>query len=465
MAIIPQTRLFSWEEVDAASDLDRLLLVLSALPDEPLMRRLEQRRGRGRDDYPIRPTWNAVIAGIVYDHPSAASLLRELRRNGELRQVCGFDPGRGAAGVPSDDAFGHFLELLIDSQDHLMALFDSLLRELGHHLPDLGKHVAIDAKALSSFGNPKPKKTGAGAGTTACPGGPGEKVGRRRDHDADWGTKTYRGIRKDGSPWKKVTKWFGYGLHLLVDRHCELPLAFRVTKASVSDITQCLPLLNDLKARQPRIGERCADATADRGYDSGPLNRTLYEDFGISPIIDNRKLWKGEPTRPLFPDRVDSFIYDEKGHVSCICPATGEQRPLAFCGFERDRRTLKYRCPAAACGLTCAGRSRCEGRAKVGTYGRGVRVPLDLDRRIFTPIARSSYKWTQLYKERTAVERVNSRVDAVLGFERHFIKGIAKMTTRVTLAMVVLLAMALGRIRAEQPELMRSMTAPVRRAA
>ncbi len=56
------------------------------------MRKLEgERRGR-RDDYPLRAIWNAVIAGIVYQHPSIASLLRELRRNGELRNLCGFDP-------------------------------------------------------------------------------------------------------------------------------------------------------------------------------------------------------------------------------------------------------------------------------------------------------------------------------------------------------------------------------------
>jgi hypothetical protein len=33
----------------------------------------------------------------------------------------------------------------------------------------------------------------------------------------------------------------------------------------------------------------------------------------------------------------------------------------------------------------------------------------------------------------------------VLGFEEHFIRGKVKMETRVTLALVVMLAMALGR--------------------
>jgi hypothetical protein len=53
----------------------------------------------------------------------------------------------------------------------------------------------------------------------------------------------------------------------------------------------------------------------------------------------------------------------------------------------------------------------------------------------------------------------------VLGFELHFIRGEAKMEARVSLALTVLLAMALGRIRAGQADLMRSLTAPVRKAA
>ena len=38
--------------------------VLKALPDEELLTALEQRRGRGRDDYPIRAMWRALVAGM-----------------------------------------------------------------------------------------------------------------------------------------------------------------------------------------------------------------------------------------------------------------------------------------------------------------------------------------------------------------------------------------------------------------
>jgi hypothetical protein len=63
------------------------------------------------------------------------------------------------------------------------------------------------------------------------------------------------------------------------------------------------------------------------------------------------------------------------------------------------------------------------------------------------------------------IERVNSRLDRVLGFELHTIRGLAKMETRVGIALVVLLSMALGRLRVGQKDQMRSLLAPAFRQA
>ena len=58
MAIIAQRNLFSWKEIDDLGDLERLCLLLEHLPDEELMLTLEEHRGRGRDDYPVRPCFH-----------------------------------------------------------------------------------------------------------------------------------------------------------------------------------------------------------------------------------------------------------------------------------------------------------------------------------------------------------------------------------------------------------------------
>ena len=83
---------FSWRAVESLPDLERLRLVLDTLPDEEIVAALEAGRGRGRNDYPVRSMWRALIAGVVFQHPSIQSLLRELGRNPALLEICGFDP-------------------------------------------------------------------------------------------------------------------------------------------------------------------------------------------------------------------------------------------------------------------------------------------------------------------------------------------------------------------------------------
>lgn len=90
MAIIPQQTLFVWNEIENLGDLERLRLVIEYMPDEELMEKLEKEHKNGRDDYPVRAMWNAILAGVVYQHISVESLRRELSRNGQLRIMCGF---------------------------------------------------------------------------------------------------------------------------------------------------------------------------------------------------------------------------------------------------------------------------------------------------------------------------------------------------------------------------------------
>ncbi len=132
---------------------------------------------------------------------------------------------------------------------------------------------------------------------------------------------------------------------------------------------------------------------------------------------------------------------------------------MQFQGYEKDRQTLKFRCPAAAFGLECRNREACRCRPGVrdGDYGRVVRVPLERDRRIFLPTHRHSRGFREAYKKRSSVERVNSRIDQVYGFEHHFIRGLKKMRLRVGLALIVMLATAVAWVRAGRKEKLRSL--------
>ena len=436
MAIIAQKQIFGWKEIEELGDLDRLRLVIEYLPDERLMRILEEERGKGRDDYPVRAVWNTIVGGVVFEHKSVATLRRELQRNGQLREVCGLELGKGLDAVPPSWVYSRFLKRLIEHQGEIDALFDTLVDEVESVLADFGKVLAVDGKGIETHARARK------VGEWKEPDG-------RRDTDADWGVKSYRGQREDGSLWEKVKSWFGYKLHLIVDATYELPVAFEVRKASEAEAPQAHEMLDRMEERHPGMLERCEYLDGDKGYDDGKLIKRVWDRYAVKPVIDIRDMWKdGEESKVV--EGKWNIIYDYKGQVYCVCPKTGQMREMAYGGFEKDRETLKYRCPAEHYGYECGGCGECEVK-------KAVRISLEEDRRIFTPLARSSYRWGNIYKMRTSVERVNSRLDVSFGFEEHFIRGLSKMKLRCSLALCVMLAMALGRIKENQKGLMRSL--------
>lgn len=479
--------LFSWDDVERLPELRRLGFVLDNLPDAEIVAALESRRGRGRDEYPVSAMWRALVAGMVFGHESSASLLRELGRNPALLSVCGFDPlGRQSAprrtlarradgttavreearpwrdGVPTSWAFSRFLSSVADLEDRtgaVSAMVDALRGRLLAELPGYGRHLGYDGKAVPS------RSTGRR----------NAKTGEASDPDADWGKHETGGVDgRTGKAWTKVKTWFGYGLHLIADVEHELPVWFEVTRASRSEAKVLDAGVDELFGAEPSLAAGCDDFCADRGLDAGPLKRKLWDAHGVRPLIDVRELWREEkempdydPAKPILRSlsaRGDgNVLHSEKGEVLCRCPATGEERPMAFQGFEADRGTLKYRCPAAAYGLECKGRQAClrDAGSKAGDYGRVVRVDLAThDRRMFTPTPWGSPSWKRGYARRGALERINARLDNSFGFERHFVRGRAKMTARLGLALAVMMALALGSVAAGRPERMRSLVDP-----
>lgn len=433
MARILQKSLFSWKEIEDLGDLKRLELIINYLHDEKFIQTLEKNRGKGRNDYPVRAIWNSLLASIIFQHPSTESLRRELQRNAQLRELCGFDPIKGVNAVPSASAYSHFIRLLMDHQRELDEIFNHLVRLLQKELPNFGKTLAGDSKAISSFAKTYSRN---------------DKKDGRRDLDADFGIKVYKGKNKDGSFWEKKVKWFGYKVHLLVDAEYELPCAYEVTKASRPDNVQMDKLLDQYDQNHPDLLSICEYILLDKGYDDQKLIKKLCG-YEISPIIDIRNQWKdGEKTRLL--DGRDNIAYDYRGGIYCYSPKTAEEKPMIYAGYEKTRQTNKYLCPAKEYGMKCAGKKHCK-------YQSGIRIGTKINPRLFTPLPRTSYKWERLYKKRTSVERVNSRLDVSFGFEHHTTRGKAKMKLRCALALTVMLGMALGRIQEKQERLMRSL--------
>jgi Transposase DDE domain/Transposase domain (DUF772) len=440
MAIIYQKSLFSWKDVNELGDLERLKLVVESMPDEKLMCKLEQERGHGRNRYPVRPVWNSILAGIIFQHASIESLRRELLRNAQLREMCGFEPLFGIFAVPSSMCYSRFLVKLIKNQNLIDQMFNGMVESIRKILPDFAKEIAFDGKAISSLALGRKSEESIE-----------HKRDFRKENDADWGVKKYQGKDEEGKAWEKVKSWFGFRLHLIVDANYELPISYQVTKASLGEQPVMRELFMELAEKHPDLIEDCDSAMGDKGYDGTETVSLLWDKYKIKPIIDIKKMWKdGEETRLLQTREIKNVTYDYKGTIYCHCPKTAEIRKMGYGGFEKERETLRYLCPAKQYGIECKGAADCPLRG-------GLRIPLKENRRIFTPVARSSYKWKRLYDKRTSVERVNSRIDLSFGFERHFIRGLEKMRMRCGLALCVMLAIALGRAKQNQHKLLRSL--------
>jgi len=407
---IIQRPLFDFDKfIVLVKEEERLVIVLEGLDVEKLLAALERERWTGRKGHSIRGMWSALIAGVVYQSTSLAGVVRLLKGNKAVREVCGFAMDE----IPEEDALGRFLRKLVRHEKELEECFESMVERLRQLFPGYGKKLVGDSTDIVAWSNGH------------C------RQGRQpSDSDAKWGAKkaSHRGGKAEGD--KKDERkddlyyWFGYKLHLLTDALTELPVSFVVTPANVADTVELPTLMEKAKLKRP---EAKPDALIfDKGYDSKNNNDVIYKEYKSAPIIPIRER--------------------EGAQLEGICNARGT--PTCGCGLEmvywgRDGNYLKYRCPDVLGRAKCKDLSPCT----ASPYGYVLKLPIADDVRRHPPVPRETKKWQRLYKLRTSIERVNSRLKDFLGLRRITVRGIAKVTVRSLLSLMVMVATAIGMAR------------------
>jgi len=388
--------------------LERLKLALEGIDDEGLARKLESMRKNGRDDYPVRVMWNLFVAMKVFGHESVESFRRELARNSQLRKICGlYDEDSRKHLVPPSRVFSGFIKRLCNTREEINKIFEGQVSKLSDLLPDFGKNLAGDGKYLESLAKRKPADAPI-------------ITDKRTENDAEWSVKEYHYTDKKGNKKTKKEYHFGFKAHIIVDVQTELPVAFSVTKANADEkkeMTKLLnaPLLSDVKRR-----EAVKTLTLDRGYDSEGMIKAIKA-LGIAPVIDIRDMWKDKEQTRQYKDT--DIVYDYKGNVYFV-DAKGVQHKMKYEGYDKQKKCLRY-----------------------SHEGKVYKIYISYDERVFLPIARDSDKFKKLYKGRTAVERLNGRLDRDYMFEDHYIRGLDKMTLMVGLSLVIMNGMAIGKLK------------------
>ena len=213
------------------------------------------------------------LAGIVFQHESNSSLIRELSRNSQLRVITGFARRK----LPDSYNYTRFFDNLSKNTEDVEKIFDTVLKQITELLPNFGQRLAGDGKAIKSVATRKNKNK--------------EEDGRR-DLDADKGVKKYSGVDENGKKWEKIVTWFGYKLHLIVDAVYELPVAFELTKASAGEGPEMKKLIEKIAKDNPEIMDRCEVFTADRGYDDTDIIEKLWQEYKTKAVIDMRNCWQ-----------------------------------------------------------------------------------------------------------------------------------------------------------------------------
>ena len=117
------------------------------------------------------------------------------------------------------------------------------------------------------------------------------------------------------------------------------------------------------------------------------------------------------------------MVYDYRGNVYYIDDKLIQHR-MRYEGYDAQKKCLRY-----------------------SHKGKTYKIYISYDESVFLPVARDSMKYARLYKGRTAVERLNGRLDRDYMFEDHCIRGLKKMKLMASLSLLTMNAMALGKIK------------------
>ena len=340
-------------------------------------------------------------------------LLDRARSSPRLREVCGLDKA-----VPSEGTFSKFTTRLMQHQDVLNEVLDSVTTDLRDALPEdappLGESLAVDSTAVETWANPNRTVV--------------------RDPDARWGMK-HSAKAKDG----KMVPFFGFKLHLVADACHGVPLDFFVAPGNAGDSPLLPPLLDQL--RETLTWVRPKFVIGDRGYDARS-NYAAVARHGAVPIIHIRNAGTGgHPKRG---------VRTKRGIPSCEGWKTME-----YVRTDPETGHHLFRCPSEGCHLkqvASGGALDCQGEVWVN--------PED-DLREVGYVLRGSDEWVRLYSMRQAVERVFRSLKASRNLEGHHYRGIAKILLHATLSILTFQATALARCRAGDFENMRQMRVKV----
>jgi len=388
---ILQKNLFSFEqflEMEPESKLTGLFKVLELEPYAKLLRTPSPQGAKGYNRIAIL---RAFIAAPLEGIDNFSALNSRLRSDIRFKYYCGF---KLTESVPSVSVFSRVFKQIVE-KDLAEKLFYDLVEKCSKEGLIDGSTIAIDSTAIDAYEKKQPKKN--------C----------KNSENATWGAKF--------DSFKNKLTWFGYKLHLAVDAKSELPVALEVTSAHVNDGDVFIPLVKNVLNQ--KYLNKLNYVLADAGYDRKKNYEYCLEANAQAIIPLNARNEKEPPA----------------GFASNGTPKCSMGYEMVYWGH--DKKHLKFRCPHVLRKVDCPyGTQWCSS----SNYGMVAKVKVSDDPRRFSMPHRESKGWNELYKQRTSVERCNSRLKEYLTVNDLHLGGIHKVAAYAFINAIVLLASALA---------------------
>ena len=389
----------------------------------------------------------------LVEHPGLIPLLgfRAVRSRAHR---CGFDPD---ASLPTQRHLTRMLRQMPNSAlQFLLADAVRLIREeLRQHQIEVGECISLDTKHILAWvreNNSKAYVEDRFDKTRQPAGDPDCKLGCKRRHNR----KKKQPLGQDPpvtptthpQPGEKVPFgefYWGYGSGVVVAKvpgWGEIVLAELTQTFDQADVSYFFPLMT---VTEQRLGFRPRFATFDAAYDAWYVYAYFHRD------VD--------------PEAFAAVPFSEKGGYKAkgrsfspeglpICTA-GLPMPLQFTYTDRTTCIIEHERGKYVCPLRYPQRTADACPVNHKTWekqGCTVMMPTSIGARLRYTLDRDSQIYKDIYKQRTATERINSQAKA-LGIERPHIRNGRAIANLNTLIYVLINLRLLQRIRYHQPEI------------
>lgn len=399
MTIVKQMRLFDIHELMEMETSHRFDSILATFDLQPIFLLFRKKTMHGA---PRELNYGAMIQSliirIVERIPTVKDLVKRLKYDFVFRLDCGFlvsDP------VPSEASYSRMVDVISQSevfdkmQDELIqtAFTEGFLND--EHLGYDATHFeACDASKPSEKKEKIPKKRGRKSKEERA-----AWVAEQAEIEANLTTYEKKleaqlaiptatlwqdipiepkwGVKKNSDG--KNTFWFGFKGHLAVSTKSQYIVARLMSSGSLSDSKAAIPLLKKVAEVVPN---QFTTAIFDAGYDYEAIYRQiLNQDMkAVIPYVKRRES--------------EILGFDENFRPTCV-----REHSYCYDSFDEKYKTLKFTRPKECATCPLREDSLCQ---------KVFKIKCDTDIRKYTYPARGSALWDKLYKERTAVERMNA---------------------------------------------------------